>query len=370
MRDKPIRILHILYKLDMGGTEKFLMNIFKNINSKEVVFDFLVHGKGAFDSEVQKLGGKIFYLDGYVNQIGIIKYKKILKCFLLTTGQKYQIIHSHVDQTSGLILSVVKRNTNAVCISHSHSVSNYNNFAVKIYKKWLQYQLNQYSDYRLACSKDAGKWLFGKNKFYVIRNGIELEKFYFKKEERVNFRNFLGIDENTFVIGHVGRFESVKNHQFLVTMFAQYYRKDKQSKLLLIGDGSLKEHIKEQIHELGLDHAVIIIDATKEVNKYYNVMDFFVLPSYVEGFGIVAAEAQTNGLPVIVSEGVSREVNITGNVRFLSIEKPEIWVQQIINLKEQTVSKDIKIDKSYHIKSSVNKLLRLYGNIIANLNAK
>lgn len=365
MKNKPVRILHILHRLDMGGAENFLMNIFRNVDRENWIFDFLVHGEGAFDEEVRTMGGKVFYLDGYINKVGVIKYRKMLREFFVSVGKQYKIIHSHVDQTSGFILPIIKKTIDAVCIVHSHNLCNYNNAVVKLYKKWLQYRLNQYADYRLACSKDAGKWLYGSRSFIIIANGIDVDKYRFKAEERISIRTTLGIKPDDFVIGHVGRFESVKNHIFLIKIFDEYRKKTKKVKLLLIGNGSLKNEVRKQVHEHEMDTSVMILDARKDINRYYNAMDLFILPSYFEGFGMAVIEAQANGLFVIASDGVSREARISERIEFLLLDEKERWIRKIAEVREKKYSREVKISKEYDIKNSINKLINLYDTIIS-----
>lgn len=356
--EEEIRVLHILNKLDMGGTENFIMNVYRNVDRTKIQFDFLVHGVGTFDEEVKSLGGKIFCLSGYVNSIGIRKYKKELTEFI--KSHDYKIIHSHVDQTSGLILEVVKENSNAICLAHSHSISNYNNFVIKIYKKILQKKLNKYADIRFACSKEAGKWLYGKNPFIVINNAIDTKKYIYNDNIRNKIRKELEIKNDEFVIGHIGRFESVKNHKFLIDLFKEYNQINTNSKLLLLGNGSLFNQIKEYAEIQGLKNNVIFLGEKKDAYKYYNAMDIFIFPSYKEGLGIVSIEAQANGLTVVSSTGVSKETAVTNNTCFMDLKDIKEWINKIQDISIQNKNRDVKIQDDYNIECTVQKITKIY----------
>lgn len=357
-KNEIIRVLHILHRLDMGGTENFIMNIYRNMDRSKVQFDFLVHGTSVFDSEVKELGGKIYYLSGYVNKLGITKYKKELKRFI--KEHHYKIVHSHVDQTSGLIVPVVKKNSDAVTVTHSHSINNSNNFLVKIYKKWLQVKLNKYSDIKLACSYEAGKWLYGKNNFTVINNAIDTKKFAFDESIRRKIREELKIKDNEFVIGHVGRFEKVKNHRFLIHIFQEYQKVNRNSKLMLIGNGSLQNDIKEYVKEQQLENKVLFLGVKTDANLYYNAMDLFVFPSINEGLGIVAIEAQANGLYVVASNKIPTQTKVTNNISFLDIADNEKWISQIEQIHKENINRVIEIRKEYNIDNTVEKIVKIY----------
>lgn len=359
------RVLHIIYSLNMGGAENFIMNIYRNIDRKRMQFDFLVHRHDFYDQEVEEMGGRIFYLDGYVNELGVKKYRELLLDFFkVGNGKEYKIIHLHVNQTSGLIIPIIKQTTGAVCLAHSHDLQNYNSFPVRIYKRYLQFLLNYYTDYRLACSYAAGSWLFGNKDFSIINNGIDFRRFQFSKEIRNEIRTKLKIDNQTIVLGHVGRFTTIKNQKFLIELMECSKNTEKNIKLLLIGDGDLKQDIIELVKNKGLREYVYFISATADVNLYYNVMDIFLLPSHKEALGMVGIEAQVNGLPVIASTGVAREMKIGNNVCFIDLDH-KIWNKEmntvIGKISAGTIIREnVEVNEMFDINNSSKKLVDLY----------
>lgn len=207
---KPLRVLQIVSKMDMGGLETLIMNIYRNIDKTKIQFDFLVHHEeeGVFEKEIKKLGGKIYRVP-FVTKVGHFKYIKALDNFFYNNN--YEIIHSHFNTISGLILRSAKRNGISVRISHSHIANpNYKNLE-KIYKNYSKFFINRVTTDRFSCGLDAGKWLYGENKkFKIINNGIVLESFQFSKERRKKKRAELGLKNNELIIGHVGRFNKQK----------------------------------------------------------------------------------------------------------------------------------------------------------------
>ena len=206
----------------MGGAENFIMNLYRNIDQQKIQFDFLVSDKGIFDDEIKKLGGKIYYIK-YITEIGQFKYVKELTSFFMNHSE-YTIIHSHLDQVSGIVLETANKCHIPNRIAHSHNTKNTNNFMIKIYKKYLQSKINKNATHYFACGEEAAKWLY-KKKFkeaVIVPNSIDLQRFNFDEEQRNHIRQELNIDKNALIIGHIGRFTKQKNHKFLIEIFKAF----------------------------------------------------------------------------------------------------------------------------------------------------
>ena len=217
-----------------------------------------------------------------------------------------------------------------------------------------------------ACSRHAGEWMFGKNSsFKIIHNAVDLSKYAFNQDVRDNIRNKLGINDK-FVIGHIGRFCYQKNQEFLIDIFNEIH-KSTDAVLLMIGSGKTESFIKSEIHKLGLDDKAIFIGNTLDVNEYYQAMDFFVLPSRVEGLGMVAVEAQVSGLPVICSTEVPDEVAITNLVTFCPLSEPASeWAKLILSHKvfeRRDTTNEIR-NAGYDITKEAKILENYYLNMI------
>lgn len=332
MCNKPIRVLQVLGGLEAGGAETFVMNLYRKIDKSKVQFDFVKHitHKGVFEDEIHQMGGKIYQCPRYTGK-NHFSYCKWWNNFF-EEHPEYHVIHGHVRSTAAIYLKIAK-NHGLVTIAHSHSTSNGSGIAA-IVKDVMQLPIRYQADYLFACSDKAGKWLFGekaltRSNYRMIPNGIDLKRFAFCEEKRQQMRQELGIAEDTFVLGHIGRITIPKNHQFLVELFAEYHKESPNSKLLLVGDGELFETVQRQCTQLGISDAVIMVGSKTNTENYYQAMDVFVFPSLWEGLGIVAIEAQANGLTCLVSENVPKEAILTENTKALSLQSKDAWMNEL-----------------------------------------
>ncbi|MBB1545570.1 MAG: glycosyltransferase family 1 protein, partial [Clostridiales bacterium] len=281
-----------------GGVESVVMNYYRNIDKSKVQFHFICDEDSTdipYD-EIEKLGGKVIVVPPYQK---LFKYQKEL--YKIFKENKYKIVHSHINALSVFPLRVAKKAGVPIRIAHSHTTSNKKEWKRNLAKNILRPFSKVYSNQYLSCSKLAGKWLFGKKAFLdkkikIINNAIDLEKFKFNKEKRNEIRKEIGLDEDTFLVGHIGRFVTVKNHEFLLDIFNEIHKKEKNSKLILIGRGPLKKNIDRKINELGIKEEVIFTGQINNVSDYYNAIDVFLLPSFYEGLPVVGIEAQANGI--------------------------------------------------------------------------
>lgn len=336
MNTTPIRVLQVLGGLEAGGAESFVMNLYRAIDKKKVQFDFVKHieHKGVFENEITQMGGKIYRCPQYTGK-NHFAYCKWWDDFF-TEHPEYHVIHGHVRSTASIYLKIAKKH-GLVTIAHSHSTSNGSGISA-IVKDMLRLPIRHTADYLFACSDKAGKWLYGEKateqpNYRMIPNGIDLQRFAFDEEKRRRMRQELGISDNTFVIGHVGRMTTPKNHRFLVELFAEYHKKNQNSRLLLVGDGELFEEVKQQCNRLGISDSVIMTGSKTNTEDYYQAMDVFVFPSLWEGLGIVAIEAQANGLVCLVSDRVPKDVLLTKKCWVLPLGKKETWCDALEQCK-------------------------------------
>lgn len=331
--ERPVRILHVLGTLNRGGAETMVMNLYRNINRSKIQFDFVKHTteKCDYDEEIYKLGGRIFSISRYKGKNHFIYKKEWQKLF--TDNHDYKIIHGHMRSTAAIYLKIAKK-YGLITIAHSHSTASRGNRIQILIKNIMQYPIRYIADYLFACSNEAGKWLFGKkavkkNNYRILKNAIDIKKFSYNNDIRNEIRKKLNI-ENKFVIGHVGSFTYPKNHKFLINVFQQVVRKNKNAMLLLIGDGEKRKSIEKQIYELGIQDNVILTGVISNVNDYMQAMDVFVFPSKYEGLGLVIIEAQAAGLQCIVSDSIPEEVYITEYVHQVGLrDLHKKWINEI-----------------------------------------
>ena len=359
--NKPIRVLHIVQKMEAGGIQAFLMNLYRNIDRNKIQFDFLVEyeEKEFYDDEIISLGGRIYYTN-FRKTLNVIKFKKTLSK-ILKEHPEYKIVHIHATAIGKICTNTAKKCGIKTIIAHTHSNSAIKDW--KYYPKILLRKLytNGPTDF-FACSEDAGKYTFKNKKFTVIYNAIDIDKFLFKQEVRENFRKELNI-EDKFVIGNIGRLHKEKNQSFLIDIFYEIQKKKENAILLIVGKGPLKNELEEKVRSLGIDNKVYFLEDRKDIERIYQGIDVFVLPSFYEGLGIVAIEAQASGLPVIASTGVAKEANITDNIQNIDLsESIDVWVEVICKteIKDRKNIENIVRNSKFNIKNNAKFLQEFY----------
>ena len=314
-----------------GGIEAFMMNYFRAIDKSKVKIDFLVHGygKGVYDDEIIAAGSTIHHVP--TKSKHPIKYARELKRILL--NEKYDVVHSHLDAMSGWVLKIAKECGVPVRIAHSHNTDHLTNNKLKrIVNDFAKKQIPIYATDLIACSKMAGEWLFGSDaKFVIVKNAIPINDFIFDKAMRQKIRDEYDWSDK-IVLGHVGRFDYQKNQEFLIELLQRLLKKKSKYRLVFVGGGDDMEHIKALAEQKGVQKQCYFMGSRPDVNKFYNAFDIFLLPSRFEGLGIVAIEAQVNGLPSVVSLGVPEEAVLCKNVLRLSLEKICEWEKAVLEI--------------------------------------
>ena len=365
--NKPIRVLQVFGVMNYGGAENFIMNVFRNVDRSKILFDFVVHSneEGKFDQEIKELGGTIYKCPRFKGT-NYLKYKKWWHLFF-KEHPEYSIIHTHIRSTASIFLKIAKK-YNLKTISHSHSTSNGKGISSFV-KRMLQKNICKYSDLCLACSIEAGKWLFGNKiinseKFKIIKNGIDLEKYGLNTAVRARIRKEMRVLDEEILLVHVGRFHESKNHDFLLKVFYEISNYSQKYKLLLVGDGELRKHIENQIATYNIQKRVILVGNVSNVNDYLQASDCFVFPSKWEGLPMTVIEAQASGLPCLVSNRITNEVAVTSLVEMLSIDDVSIWTKRIIfNGFEKKDSKSEIIEAGYSINDVCEKLIDAYFSL-------
>lgn len=366
---KPIRVLHFFGIMNRGGAETFIMNVYRQISKDDIQFDFVVHTmeEGDYDSEILKLGGKIYKIPRF-NGLNYNKYIKSLE--KLFDNYSSKIIHCHIRSTASIILKVAKQ-YNYKTIAHSHSVSS-GRGVKSLIKNFLQRKITKYSDINVACSQSAGEWLFKKSEFFILKNGIDLNKFGLNTDKRTILKKEMKL-ENSIVLGHVGRFSEVKNHEFLIDVFNEFYKLNKDAKLVLIGEGHLLVNMKKKANKMGLTDKIYFLGLKENIEDYLQIMDIFIFPSLYEGLGISVIEAQVSNIPTICSEKIPNEANITDLFYNLPLkENKDEWSKKIFeihlkNKKNRLIMSEeniASIEKSgYNILESICFLENLYNKL-------
>lgn len=371
---KKIKILVVDYGNVNGGIENFIFNVFKDIDKTKIQMDFLVYNKECYNEKLLISEGSEIYHTNKPRE-NYFKCKKYIKSFFIRNSNKYNFIWLQTCSASSIFAhKLAHKYTTAKVITHAHaSKSEAKNFIVEVIINFLsgvnRKKLLKVSDYYFACSKNAGTYLFGKkiiyNKhFHVIKNGISVDKFRYSEERRKKIRRELNLNDKDFVVGNVGRITAIKNHDFLIKIFLKILEYKPNSTLLIIGNGDLEIKIKHKIKQLGLEPKVKLLGEKENVNEYLNTMDLFVFPSKFEGLGIAVIEAQTSGLPCLITDRLPKELYITDIVYSESLEeKPDRWAKDSLAIgpnKKRDLYYKYTIESGFDIKTTIKGLEKFF----------
>lgn len=328
---EPIRVAQVVGKMVGGGVEQVVMNYYRYINRSRVQFDFLVDADSTLvpREEIESLGGRVFVIPPYQHPIS---YQRELS--RLFREERWPIVHSHVNALSVFPLRAARRAGVPVRIAHSHSTSGRGEHVRNAAKSALRRFSRVYPTDLFACGRYAGEWLFGRCAgFTVVPNAIELGRFAFDPAARTEARAELGVPEGAFLVGHVGRFATQKNHAFLLRAFARLREARPGCVLAMAGEGPLEVEAKRLASELGLGGSALFLGRREDAARLYSAFDAFALPSLYEGFCVVGVEAQAAGLPCLLSDAVTREVGLSPAARFLPLEEAA-WADALAALAD------------------------------------
>lgn len=365
---KRIRILHVVGGMNRGGAETFLMNVLRHIDRKRFYFIFLCYGDKPFDyeDEILSLGGEVVRIPD-IKSVGPIVYLKNIRRII--KEEKIDIIHTHTYYNSVFALIVAKISGIKLRILHSHSVVSELNPSITKRAYFILAKLisNICANSFIACTDDAAKSIFLQSKPYLlIRNAIDINSFKYSKIIRANKRRDLRLD-NSFVVGHAGRFEDIKNHDFVIEVFNALKSRLKKSKLILVGTGINEAKIREKVEKYKLSDNVLFLGSRSDVSDIMQAMDAFILPSVHEGLGIVLIEAQASGLQCYASTGVPKAAKVTDKLTFLNLrEGAEYWAEHIlkhrkaVSRRSTTETAEDIAAAGYDIDQEVIQLSRYY----------
>lgn len=331
----PYTVLHNLARMNRGGAETLIMNIFRHIDHQKYNFCFLLNEKECdYTQEIERLGGKIYTIPP--RSIGFVTYCRALNTFFKEHKGEFDAVHMHTSSLSSLeLLYFAKKYGIKKRIIHSHNTVQaglVHNILHWVNKPWLSILATDY----LACSQVASNWLYKYTgtlqKSIVINNGINLKQFEFNEIYRNEIRHKYNISSDDIVIGHVGRFDIVKNHTLLIDIFESFQKHYPNSKLICVGVGSTFNEIKDKVYQKGLNSKVIFAGLQQEIYKYVSAFDYFVFPSLYEGLPVSLIESQASGAMTICSDKVSSEVCLSKYISQFGLEKtPEEWAEYISN---------------------------------------
>ena len=348
-----------------GGVESLFFSLLRCDSLSDLSMDFISPvSKCAREEEFLNSGSKVIHMPRPSKQIRqyIHSFREAFK------GNIYSIYHVNLTRYRFPLDVILAKMAGLKVVIHCHSTQIYDfgNKKIKMIRLGEQYLFRPFfsvcSDLNLACSKNAGDYLFGKGKYTILHNGINLDKYVYDQNARNRIRNEFGIDEKHIVVGHVGRMSFEKNTGFLIELMDTLLKLDNNYRLLLVGDGMLFDDLKDKARQMGLADKTIFTGQRTDVADLLSAMDVFMLPSFHEALPIVLIEAQANGLPCVVSDCVTKEVDINSLVTRLSLKEPgSAWIEAIRKAIGKRITEIEKDDfEDFEISNTKKKLYDYY----------
>lgn len=356
----PVRVLHFPGSINISnGRMSVIMNIYRNIDRSKFQFDFAATDSkdSKYTDEIKELGGKIYLLPE-VDKNNLIKIEKFTRNVLL--NNVYDIVQYHATSPWKVALNVAKKMGVPNIISHSHSSRFGGDWLKSVRNRLFSFDVSRISTKRIACSKRAGRLLFGKNDFEVINNSIDGRKYRFNAKFRNEIRSKLKVDNDTILLGQVGRLSAGKNVEFSLNVVCQLKEKSKDFRLVIAGTGELEKMLKKKSKQLGIERYVTFLGQCNEVEKLYSALDILLMPSIYEGIPMTAIEGQASGLKVLLSNNIDQFTNI-GLARFLDIKSRSVdtWKNEILKTDLDCIKRinanKLLTEHHYDIKNTVIK---------------
>ena len=363
---KKIRVLHIVGSMNMGGIQVFIMNILRSIDREKFIFDFAcMNRENYFENEITDLGGNLFVIESRKNL-----WKHISKLQKVLRHGNYDCIHIHASHSFSVIDAVIAKviSPKSKIIFHSHTTESVSPGIHKLLQKLIPFTAVEF----LACSFEAAQWMYPnsiirKKRFKLIPNGINTGLYRFDSNKRNEVRKELGISEEKFIVGHVGRLAEPKNHLFLIDVFYTLQKRISDIVLVLVGgDGDKATEIKNKVKSMGIEDKVLFLGIRNDIPALLSVFDVFVFPSLHEGLPVSIIEAQASGLPCIISDTITSEVSISPLVMKLSLaHSPSQWCETIIDCFQDNSTNRLKYfdhiqQSDFEIMNTVRKMSEIY----------
>ena len=369
----PRRVLQVFSSLDKGGAETRVMQMYRIIDRSRVQFDFVVTtpGEQFYFEEIRKLGGRIFFVDSW-RKLGMSGYQK--QWADIFKQEKYCAVHAHTTLDCGIALHFAKKAGIEIRVAHARNAKvSLNPSILQQLKNVLMKSLTRRTSTRkVACSTQAAEYLFGRRavrqgKVVLLPDATDLRPFCNLQTDAHTYKKKLNIDGFSYVIGTVGNARPVKNHPFLIRAFHAFLQQYENSVLIIAGRNDADQEAKRLVRQFGIDDHVRFLGEWNEIPELLMVMDVFIMPSFYEGGPSSVVEAQAANLPCILSDSLTREIDVgIGLVKYISLNAPiEAWVKEMYDsckMKRPNHEETWNMIKSkgYDIESNARELMKIY----------
>lgn len=368
------RIAVVMGKMHSGGKKNLIMEYYRHIDRTKIQFDFIcdADSNAIPDEEIKSMGGKVYIVTPYQNIVNNMR-----DIYKICTSNHYKIIHSYNGTMNLFSMFIGWRCGIPIRINESISMA-HSNDKKTIIKNILKLFSKMFATHYMANGEECGRWQFG-NKLYkqgnvkIFKTVIDTYANRFDLDIRKETREKFDLN-NDIVIGHIGRLTEQKNTLFIIDIFNEIVKMEPKAKLLIIGDGNLRESMLKRINEYKITKKVLYLGRREDIKQFYCAMDCFLLPSLYEGLPVVGIEAQNSGLPVFFSTEIPEESNACDDLGyFISLNKTaKEWAEAILIATKKNINK--RFDRTAEVKASgfdseleAKKLLTYYEEILLHI---
>ncbi len=357
------KVLQVPGSLNLGGAETMLVNVMRGLDREKLNFDFVVPGAepGYYEPAVRAMGAQVHHIPKRSESF----WKSHREFYRVVKEGGYKVVHFHTQNAffTSLQVFLARRAGAERIVVHSHNTMDWRSgMALRLHpycRKWLY----RHTDVRLACGREAGAWLFGtEDGVEVLPLPVQCDKLQFDAARQAALKQDAGLAGKTVYL-HVGRFMEVKNHDFVVKIFAELHRRQPDSVLLLVGDGELRPAVEAQVKEAGLTGAVRFLGNISDVPDKMVLADVLLFPSKYEGFPTVLLEAQAAGLECFVSDTITPEVRLTGRVHPLPLTSSAAeWADAVLAAPRSAdrAADNAAVRQKYDVSVVTKRLVELY----------
>lgn len=368
-----IRVLQIVDNIVQGsGVSSVVMNLYKNVDRSKIQFDFLVCCKKDFSYEKQigEMGGRVFYMGNPLSIKTFFMSLSNMKNFF-RNATCYDIVHLHSPTIALFTLRYAKKYGIKNRIVHSHSTMMSQSRIKTLINNFLISRIKKYSNVFWACSTEAAAFLYGKewlstHEYRVINNAVDCNFFNYDEVKRTFIRKELDCSDKK-VFCHVSNFDPIKNILFLVETIRIAVKSEGNILVLLVGGGPTYDAVVKKVKEYNLEKYFHFVGKSNKVNDYLCASDCLLLPSLKEGLPVTVVEAQSCGLPCLISDTITKEVNVC-NVQYIPL-KENSWAKAIndflpLEKGSRLLNSQMFAKSKFSIKEEAKRVESLYMDMI------
>lgn len=371
---RPLRVLHVVGRMNHGGIENWLVQVLRAADRDRLQLDFLTTSAepGHYDAELLARGARLFRCPLSGAPVAFAR-----RFLAVARDGGFDVVHSHLHHFSGVVLALARHAGVPVRIAHSHNDTARDDARAgllrAVYLRATEAAVRRFATRGLAASALAAEALYGPRwredgRWRISHYGLDFSAFR-QELDREAVRAELGLPGDAKVVGHVGRFDRQKNHAFLLRIAAEVIRAEPRAWFVLVGEGALRAAMEAEAERLGIRDRVLFAGARSDVPRVLRAFDAFLMPSFHEGLPLVGLEAQAAGLPLVLSDTITRELEAVPELftwRSLS-EPPATWAASVRATLGRRTDPDRALasleESDFSIRVSVRTLEETYGSV-------